>query len=147
MDSLPNTSSSQGDSTTPAAGAPLATGSMAKEVAPLPSVTAETPTRTEIGKEDELSAEVTKAGVRMSTETIELPKLVQQMGVTSVSPQAQAAVVPAITLPLSDEQIANGLHQSIMTSWRWLSEWCKRQLQQAHLTLKSLGGKTVRTQE
>lgn len=147
MDSLPNTSSPQGDPATPGTGVIPATGSMAKEVAPLPSAPAETPTRTETGKEEELSAEVMKVGVRMSKDIIELPKLVQQMGVTSVSPQAAPVAAPAITLPLSDDQIAKGLHQSIMTSWRWLSEWCKRQLQQAHLTLKSLGGKTVRTQE
>lgn len=148
MDTLPITSPPQGISPTSAAIPPPVTGSMAKEVAPLTAVTSETPILTEVGKETELPAEVVKAGVKMSSDSVMLPKLVQQMGVRSVDPAKPEMVLPpAINLPISDEQIAKGLHQSIMTSWRWLAQWCKRQLQQAHVALKSMGGKTVRTRE
>lgn len=148
MDTLPSTTSSQGVPGSAGNSFVPAAGSMAKEVAPITATTAEIPVVTEAGKETELSPEVVKAGVKMSADSIVLPKLVQQMGVQAVGPQAPAAAqAAAISLPLSDEQIAKGLHQSIMTSWRWLAEWCKRQLLQAHLTIKSMQGKTVRMHE
>jgi hypothetical protein len=148
MDTLPSTSPSQGIPNTPGSSFVPVAGSMAKEVAPITTTTAEIPTVTEAGKETELSPEVVKAGVKMSSDSVVLPKIVQQMGVHVVGPQAPVpAEAAAISLPLSDEQIAKGLHQSILTSWRWLSEWCKRQLLQAHLTIKSMHGKTVRAHE
>ncbi|MEK7533050.1 MAG: hypothetical protein AAB542_01320 [Patescibacteria group bacterium] len=148
MDTLPHTSSPQGIPPIPVTSPPPVAGSMAKEVAPIMSGTPEAPTIIEVGKDVELPQEVTKAGVRMSSDPVILPKLVQQMGVRSVDPVALEAVPsPVINLPISDEQIAKGLHQSIMTSWRWLAQWCTRQLQQAHFTLKSMSGKTVRIHE
>ena len=148
MDTLPQTTSPQGVLPTSGMNTQPVVGSMAKEVAPTIAATTEIPTVTEIGKEVELPAEVVKAGVRMSSDSVELPKFVQQMGVQSVAPAVAATTLsPVITLPLSDEQIAKGLHQSIMTSWRWLAQWCKRQLQQAHLIIKSMNGKTVRIHE
>ncbi|MEK7073763.1 MAG: hypothetical protein AAB960_00350 [Patescibacteria group bacterium] len=148
MDTLPNTSSPQGTPPIPVAIPPPVAGSMAKEVAPLMSGTPEAPTLIEVGKDVELPPEVAKAGVRMSSDSVILPKLVQQMGVRAVDPAKPEMVLPPVNnLPISDEQIAKGLHQSIMTSWRWLAQWCTRQLQQAHFTLKSMSGKTVRIRE
>jgi hypothetical protein len=106
-------------------------GSMAKETAP-PAGRVESPLITGVGSEVELSPEVKKAGVTVKSDTITVPAPVQQLGVTPVGPSMPAPSKAATTnLPLSDDQIAKGLHQSIMSSWRWLAEWCKRQLLQA----------------
>ena len=143
MNDLPNT-----QPTPPSAASPQgvgAVGSMAKEVAPLVAPV-EAPQMTEIGKDTELAPEVKMAGVSMQADTIELPHIVQKMGVSAVGPAAPPpAAVAAITLPLTDDQIAQGLHQSLLSSWRWLAEWCERQLKQAHVLLSSTKGKTVRT--
>lgn len=119
-------------------------GSMAKESAPV-SVSNETPPVTEIGKEDVLSSEVKKAGVRMHADTIEMPQVAHTMGVKVVDPVPAAATTLTVSLPLTDDQIAQGLHQSMVSSWRWLAEWCERQLRQAHILLKTTQGKIVRT--
>lgn len=148
MDNLPSTTPSP---TTPPS-APVAppqqaaTGSMAKEVAPIKTAP-EVPVVTEVGKEVTLSPEVASAGVRMQSDTVVLPKPLQDLGVTAVGPTTKApAHAPAIVLPLNDDQIATGLHQSLMTSWRWLAEWCNRQLHAVHLTLKTVHGKIVRAE-
>ncbi len=142
MDDLPTT---QPMNPTPSSGGGSPVGSMAKESAP-PTANAEAPLITEIGKEVDLPAEVKKAGVTLRSDTVTLPKPVQHMGLTPVGQsaptQSQAATV---ALPLTDDQIAKGLHQSLLTSWRWLAEWCTRQLKQAHVLLTSVQGKIVRT--
>ena len=146
MDSLPSTTPSSGTPSPPPVVQPqqVVTGSMAKEVAPI-VIQPEAPIVTEVGKEAALAPEVARAGVRMQSDTVVLPKPLQDLGVTVVGPTAKSPVnVPVIVLPLSDDQIALGLHQSLMTSWRWLAEWCKRQLQAVHLTLKTAHGKIVR---
>jgi len=144
MNDLPNTPPTAAPAPNPAVGS--AVGNMAKEVAP--QITpVEAPQMTEIGKDTELSPEVKMAGVSMQSDTIELPHLVQKMGVSAVGPAAPPTLGAAavITLPLTDDQIAQGLHQSLLSSWRWLAEWCERQLKQAHVLLSSSKGKTVRT--
>ncbi len=83
------------------------------------------------GAEIELPKEVAAAGVTQKPTVVQLPQAVTQMGVTPVGsvglPQA-----PAAALPLTDDQIAQGLKQSITSSWRWLAEWCIRKLKQLH---------------
>lgn len=124
-----------------------AVGSVAKEIAPLSGIQ-ETPLVTEIGKEVELPPEVIKAGVTVRADSIELPKPVRQLGVSQVGVSFSATTAPpSVSLPLSDEQIADGLHQSIITSWRWLAEWCVRQLKSAHIAFKNMHGAFVRVQE
>ena len=83
------------------------------------------------GKEIELPKEVAAAGVKVQPTTVQLPQAVTQMGLT---PMGQAAPPPAVTvaLPLTDDQIVQGLKQSITSSWRWLAEWCVRKLKQIH---------------
>lgn len=143
MDDLPIIKSNTPPSVIPNAGS--AVGSMAKEVAPVTGAV-EAPPMAEVGKDTELSPEVRMAGVSMKSDTIELPHLVQKMGVSAVGPAAPpASQVAAITLPLTDDQIAQGLHQSLLSSWRWLAEWCERQLKQAHILLTSAKGKTTRS--
>ena len=141
MDNLPTaTSVPQSPPVSPA----NPVGSMAKESSPI-VVSNEAPLVTEIGKEDVLSSEVKKAGVRMQSDTIVLPQVAHSMGVKIVDPAPAAAAPLTVSLPLTDDQIAQGLHQSIISSWRWLAEWCERQLKQAHILLKTTQGKIVRT--
>lgn len=143
MDDLPSAKSNTLPSAAPLAGSVV--GSMEKEVAPVVGAV-EAPPIAEVGKDTELPPEVRNAGVSMKSDTIELPHLVQQMGVSAVGPAAPpVSQAAAITLPLTDDQIAQGLHQSLMSSWRWLAEWCERQLKQAHILLTSVKGKTTRS--
>lgn len=142
MDDLPNTPKITPQTLSTGGGSPV--GSMAKESTP-PVGNVEAPLVTEVGKEVSLSPEVKKAGVTVTSDTVVLPKPVQHMGVKQVGQSAPVPPIPTVTLPLSDDQIAKGLHQSLLTSWRWLAEWCTRQLKQAHVLLKSVGGKIVRT--
>lgn len=141
MDTLPNTSGVPPQTAPPAA--PGATGSMAKEVEPVAGA-AEAPVITEIGKETELAPEVRQAGVRMQADAIELPKVASQLGVRAVVPAAVPVAAATVALPLTDDQIAQGLQQSLLTSWRWLAEWCARQLKQAHILLRPVHGATER---
>lgn len=142
MDDLPKATSV---SPTPPVPPTHPVGSMAKESSPL-VISNEAPLVSEVGKEELLTAEVKNAGVRMQSDTIEMPAIARSMGVkvmdTAPPPVATALTV---TLPLTDDQIAQGLHQSIVSSWRWLAEWCERQLKQAHVLLKSTKGTIVRT--
>ena len=49
-----------------------------------------------------------------------------------------------ITLPISDDKILEGLDKPITTSWRWLAEFARFFLLQAHITLKKIHGHVVR---
>lgn len=139
MDDLPATPAT---TTQPIATSPV--GSTAKEVAPMRN--AESPLIQEVGKEVALPPEVEHAGVRVKSDTIELPPRIQQSGVSAVGPAAPSTPQPpTVSLPLTDDQIAQGLSESIFSSIRWLAEWCERQLKSAHMVVKKIHGKTVRT--
>lgn len=142
MSDLPQSSSSSNPPPTPAD----AVGGMAKETGPHIGFV-ESPLITEIGQEQPLPPEVSKAGVTLQPQTVTLPPNVSQMGVKVVGSQTPPVQPQAITvaLPISDDQIAAGLQQSLTTSLRWLSEWCVRQLKQAHVILKSVHGKIIRS--
>ncbi|MDA1317191.1 MAG: hypothetical protein O3B87_04160 [bacterium] len=49
-----------------------------------------------------------------------------------------------IELPISDEEVLEGLHKPITTSWRWLAEIALFMLKQGHLGLKRVHGHAVR---
>lgn len=49
-----------------------------------------------------------------------------------------------ITLPITDDKILEGLDKPMNTSWRWLAEFARFFLVQAHITLKNIHGKVVR---
>lgn len=143
MDNLPQ--SNQSGTLPPASrGGEPQIGSMAKETGPHIAF-AEGPVITEVGQEVPLAPEVASAGVTIHPTTVQIPVPVAQLGVKATGPAAPVSDVAAIVLPLTDDQIANGLHQSIMSSWRWLAEWCTKQLRQAHYMLKFVHGKIVRT--
>lgn len=116
-------------------GAVPVTGSLAKEAEPHISI-AESPVVEEIGKEIDLPKEVQQVGVTLAPTTVEFPPNIAAMGVSAVGPQAVSVSSEHIVLPLTDDQIAKGLHQSIMSSWRWLAQWCVRQLQKAHTAIR-----------
>ena len=143
MDNLPQSNQSGIPSPASSGGAPQV-GSMAKETGPHITL-AEGPVITEVGQEMPLAPEVVTAGVTIHPTTVHIPIPVAQLGVRATGPAAPTSDVSTIVLPLTDDQIANGLHQSILSSWRWLAEWCTKQLKQAHFMLKFVHGKIVRT--
>ena len=97
----------------------------------------------EVGKEIEPPKEVEEAGVKLKKEEIKLPPSVEKLGVKPSAPVAPPPS-PAVTLPLTDDQVMKGLASPIISSLRWLAEFCLRQLKKAHLTLKKVHGKIVR---
>lgn len=137
MNSLPTD-----DNTIPT---PAPSSGVAKELEPSVS-SVEVNGLQEVGKDVDLPKEVAATGVRISPTTVQVPPPVAQLGVQPVA--APPAVAPVtVVLPLSDEQIAQGLHQGLASSWRWVAEWCVRRLKQAHLALRSVHGKTTRVSQ
>ena len=96
--------------------------------------------------ETEISGEVASSGVKVQPTSIPIPPQVGAMGVRPAGQNIPAAT-PAVTLPLSDDQIAAGLKQSVLSSWRWLAQWCVRRLQQVHMGLKSIHGRLTRVRQ
>jgi hypothetical protein len=98
------------------------------------------------GQEVEVSPEVVSSGVKVQPTAIPIPSQVSQLGVKPAGQNIPAAA-PDVNLPLSDDQIAAGLKQSVWSSWRWLSEWCVRKLKQVHTGLKNIHGKLTRVRQ
>ncbi len=96
------------------------------------------------GQEMELPKEVTSAGVRMQPTTIPIPPAVAQLGVKPAGASVPVQTASTVALPISDDQIAQGLTKSVTESWRWLSEWCVKRLKQLHVGLQTVGGKLIR---
>lgn len=89
------------------------------------------------GQELEIPRVVERAGVRVQPTVVPIPPKVQKQGVQPVGanvPAAQQTVVP-----LTDDQIVQGLKQSVASSWRWLAEWCVRRLKQLHYNMTKGG--------
>ena len=120
----------------------LTSGGLQKEQEPF--VNSETGTIEEVYSDIELEPSLEAIGVTKKSETIQLPSDVARMGVQAVGPTQPVVFTGVIKLPLTDDQIIVGLHAQIISSLRWLAEWCLRQLKKAHIHLKSMGGKTVR---
>jgi hypothetical protein len=99
------------------------------------------------GQETTLSPEVSSSGVRIHPTTVSIPPSVAQMGVQPAGQNISVQTTTSVVLPLTDDQIAVGLHQSITNSFRWLSTWCVRRLKQVHIVLKNVHGKLVRIKE
>jgi hypothetical protein len=97
-------------------------------------------------QETELSPEIASSGVKVQPTAIPIPPQVSQLGVKPAGQNIPAAA-PTVVLPLSDDQIAAGLTQSVRNSWRWLSEWCVRKLKQVHMGLKNIHGKLTRVRQ
>lgn len=98
--------------------------------------------------EPEPSAEVAKHLLK-TKEEIELPPDLKKMGVGT--PAAAGSVsdtaITSLTLPLTNDQIAAGLHAQILSSLHWLAEWCLRQLKKAHIHLQKIHGHFMRVKD
>lgn len=116
------------------------THALTKEQEPIGS---NEPVLEEIGQEISVAPELEKIGVLKTSETIVLPPDVRKMGVTAVG-VGQPVVTTTVRVPLTDDQIIKGLHAQIISSIRWLAEWCIRQLKKGHIHLKTIKGKIVR---
>jgi hypothetical protein len=99
------------------------------------------------GQELDLPKEVVSAGVRMQPTTISIPPPIAKLGVQASGSNVPVQTSPAVVLPLTDDQIAKGLHEGINNSVRWLAEWCMRRLKHLHYTLKSVHGSLIRVKE
>lgn len=141
MNALPNQQSVPGDTQIPEP-QPAPMPASGKEQEPLGR--GEASELREVGQDIELPKEVGASGVRVAPTTVTLPQSVSQQGVKPVGPVAQASTSAPVSLPLSDDQIAQGLKQGVASSWRWVAEWCVRRLKQAHMAIKSIHGKLVR---
>lgn len=80
--------------------------------------------------EVDLPKEVIAVGVSQRPTNVKIPQAVQQMGVTIVGQSQTTQQAPTVALPLTDDQVAQGLKVGVTNSWRWLAEWCKRRLMQ-----------------
>ena len=99
--------------------------------------------------EHEIPTEV-KKHVAKTHERIDIPPDLQQVGVTSSGQDVTVSQVVKPSgpkLPLTDDQIAVGLHARIKTSLRWLAEWCFKQLKKAHYHLTQVGNHFTRTRD
>jgi len=97
---------------------------------------------TEIGREIELSPEVSAAGVSTLKTVIDIPPPLEAH-VKLTGQNTALGTGEMIVLPLTDDQILAGLKQPPTSSWLFLSLWCKRQLQQIGHAIRIIGGKAV----
>ena len=88
----------------------------------------------EVGNEINLPKEVVSSGVQMHPTQATLPPSVVSQGVEVINQTRPEITTPgnSAVLPLTDEQIAKGLHASVTSSIRWLAEWCVRKLKMVH---------------
>lgn len=101
----------------------------------------------EVVADIELEPEVEASGIEKRSETINLPPDLKQAGVEAVGPAQPHGSGATVQLPLVDDQIVQGLHVQIISSFRWLAEWCIRQLKKAHLHLQVISGKVMRIKD
>lgn len=97
----------------------------------------------EVGKEIEPAKEIREVGVKLKKEEVKVPPPIEKLGVKPTGP-AIPTPPPAVSLPLTDDQVMKGLANPILSSLRWLAEFCLRQLKRAHISLKRTRGETVR---
>lgn len=114
---------------------------LTKEVEPLPHPEQEQKDTRIVVEHKELDEEV-KPHIQVHEEIIELPPDLQQMGVQAI-PTAHFQTQQVHT-PISDEDIIEGLHQPVSSSFRWLAELALYILKHANITLKTIHGKIMR---
>jgi len=66
------------------------------------------------------------------------------MGVKPAGYNVPVQTTTTVVIPMTDEQIAQGLQQGVAFSWRWFSEWCIRRMKQFHVVVKMVHGKLIR---
>ena len=87
----------------------------------------------DLGKEMDLPKEVVSAGVKTQPITVSIPPPVSSLGVKVTGTPVPMIKTNPVILPLSDVQIAEGLHTNIASSIRWLAEWCRYKLKKLGL--------------
>jgi len=136
MSTLPLSSQNSDFINTPQGNVAMSTTPQGKEGEVVRVATAEFPLQ-EVGGEVELPQEVISSGVQVHSTRPSLPEVVVDQGVVGVG-EAMPSVQPlgsSVVLPLTDEQIAKALHQSVSTSVRWLAEWCVKKMKMVHTTV------------
>lgn len=109
-----------------------------------PSVTKSVEVRSEATPEKKLSPEVAEY-IKQQDETVKIPEALKAIGIEAdAKDQEFKEVVEGPQLPLTDQQIADGLKQPINMSVRWLSLFLLYILQQAHYTIKTVKGHVTR---
>ena len=94
--------------------------------------------------EKPLSPEVAEY-IKHHDEKVKIPEALKQIGIEAdAKDQTIEEVVEGPKLPLSDQQIADGLKQPMSMSVRWLSLFLLYILQQAHYTIKTVKGHVTR---
>lgn len=97
----------------------------------------------EVRKELEVAPEVSEAGLEVRREEIELPPPLPKIGVTQTGAELPVSPTP-VPLPLTDDKIVTGTGAPVISSLRWLVEWCLRQLKKVHIKLKKVHGRITR---
>lgn len=116
----------------------------AKETEPVIEKTIpEIPSLTEIGRNIELTPEVSAAGVSVHPTVVAMPQPIEASGVKQAGQNVSLGSGETIELPLTDDQIVVGLRQPATSSWKFLAEWCRKRLKQIGLAIKIIGGKAV----
>lgn len=79
-------------------------------------------------------------------EHIEIPPDLKSIGVSAPHSHGKVsdALQKELELPLTDDQIGQGLHADIKNSWRWLSQWCVKKLNRAGFRLREVGQHSIR---
>lgn len=77
-------------------------------------------------------------------EFIQLPPDLSAIGVKSIEDTETNSFFDKVKLPLSDDEVVQGMHAPITSSLRWLATFAIYLLLQAHLTLKVMHGKVRR---
>lgn len=144
MDDLP-TSTKSGIKQNPAIPSTVGPSGGNKEVEAVGSSSVEPGIIDLIGYEQELPKEVSSAGVKTTPTTVKIPPAVSSLGVKPAGSSTKIGDGSSVKLPLTDDQIADGLNQSITSSWRWLAVWCIRKLKQLHFVVKMIRGKLTKS--
>ena len=111
----------------------------------------EMPKMPEAGMEDPVEFAIPKevtGHVQISQTTPEIPPDLKQAGVT-YSPSDQTMSNTSSSgnssrVMLTDDQINDGLTKKPTDSFRWLAEWCIKQLKLAHVHFKKINGRYIR---
>jgi hypothetical protein len=108
---------------------PVSVGGMSKEAGGGIDVSfSELTKNSEVGKDIELPKEVINAGVSQIPTVVAIPPVLKTHGVQPSGNNVTLGSGSTITLPLTDDQVNEGLKKSITDSWRWLALWCQRAL-------------------
>ncbi len=76
-------------------------------------------------------------------ETMEIEEDLKRIGVIPVE-TTKYPEYERVQLPITDEEVVEGLKQPLTSSFRWLAEFAIRLLKQTHNTLKRIHGKIIR---